>query len=981
MQAQKHPKTAPPAAERTVPGIVSRPVPASANPNPHICAAHDPLRIGFVPSIPTRGSVPAPQPNRAGGGQRLAYDSPMPLAPNTRLGPYEILAPLGAGGMGEVYKARDTRLERIIAIKVLPEHSAARPEVRERFEREARAVSALSHPHICTLYDVGRQGDVDFLVMEYLEGETLAHRLERGPLPVDQAVRYALQMADALDRAHRHQVIHRDLKPANIMLGKDGAKLLDFGLAKLHAAAASAGEETRTLALTTEGTILGTFQYMSPEQLEGKEADARSDIFAFGAVMYEMVTGRKAFDGKSRASITAAIMEREPPPVSQVQPLAAPLLDRLIRTCLAKDPDQRRQTACDVLLDLKWVSEQREHTPEAERAARPRKREWMGWIVAAVLAVLSIAAMVWMRPAVSRQPVRRLSIAAPTGGWIGGNWWWSPAVAISPDASHIAFVATRQGVAQIYLRAAGEWEARPIAGTVDAHTPFFSPDGQWLAMVMKDKIVKMAVAGGPPITMASLPTESSGASWAAGDTIYYGLEAPNAILKVPASGGTPQAVTTLDPRKSETGHAYPELLPGGRALLLTVRNGDQPSYDEAEIQVLSLTNGERRTLVKGGSNAHYAPSGHLVFVRGGNLMAVAFDAAKLEVKGSPVPVLEHVLENPRMGAAQLSIAGDGSLVYVSGGTSIGDHELVFVDKATGAARALTSKRRPYEDFTLSPDGRIIAATIEGAVTDTWLHDIARDTETRFTFGVEHRDPIWSPDGKTVVYDGYKNGKWGLFMKPADGSGSEEVLLTSLYPVGALGWTPDKRFFVYNEVNPATSKDILMIPMDGDRKPQPILQTKFTEEWASISPDGRWLVYTSDESGQIESYVIPFPGRSGGAGGKWKISTDGGERPQWAGNGRELYYRTPATSGSAPNATIGQRLKLMAVPIETRSGFEPGKPRALFEGPYFQSFHDYAPTPDGKGFIFIRETQAQTGPAELGVVLNWFDELKRIVPAR
>jgi Tol biopolymer transport system component/tRNA A-37 threonylcarbamoyl transferase component Bud32 len=907
----------------------------------------------------------------------------MPLSSGTRLGPYEVLAPLGAGGMGEVYKARDTRLDRIVAIKVLPEHAAARPEVRERFEREARAVSALSHPHICTLYDVGRQEGVDFLVMEYLEGETLAHRLERGPLPMDQVLRYAAEMADALERAHRHKVIHRDLKPANIMLGKDGAKLLDFGLAKLHAAAGGAGEDTRTLALTTEGTVLGTFQYMPPEQLEGKEADTRSDIFAFGAVMYEMVTGRKAFEGKSRASITAAIMERDPPPVSKVQPLAAPLLDKLIKTCLAKDPDQRRQTAHDVLLDLKWISEQREHTAEVERAARPRRAEWMGWIVAAFIAALSAAAVLfmWSQPAVSRQPVRRFSIAAPQGGWLGGNWWWYPAVAISPDASHIAFVATRQGVAQLYLRDAGEWEARPLAGTVDARSPFFSPDGQWLGMVLKDKIVKMAVAGGPPTTIASVPGDVSGATWAPGDSIYFDLQAPHAIMKVPATGGTPQPVTTLEPKRGETNHAYPEALPGGKALLLTVRNGDQPSFDEAEIQVLVLATGERRTLVRGGTNAHYVQTGHLVFARGGNLMSVAFDAAKLEVKGSPVPVLEHVRENPRMGAAQLSIARDGSLIYISGGTSIGDHELVFVDKATGAARALTSKRRPYEDFTLSPDGRMIATTIEGAVTDTWLYDIARDTETRFTVGVEHRDPIWSPDGKLVVYDGYKNGKWGLFVKPADGSGSEEVLLTSQYPVGAIGWTPDRRFFVYNETSPTTSTDIMMIPMEGDRKPRAILQTKFSEEWASISPDGRWLAYTSDETGQIECYVIPFPGNSGGAGRKLKISTDGGERPQWAANGRELYYYAPASSGSSPNATLGQRLKFMAVPVDSKSGFEPGKPHVLFEGPYFQSFHDYAPTPDGKGFVFIRETQAQTGPAELAVVLNWFEELKRLVPVK
>lgn len=905
----------------------------------------------------------------------------MPLAANMRLGPYQVISPLGAGGMGEVYKARDTRLDRTVAIKVLPEHSAARPDVRERFEREARAVSALNHPHICALYDVGQQDGIDFLVMEYLEGETLAQRLERGPLPMDQVLRYAVQMADALDAAHRHNVIHRDLKPSNIMLVKDGAKLLDFGLAKLHATATAEGEATRTLALTTEGTLLGTFQYMPPEQLEGKEADARSDIFSFGAVLYEMVTGRKAFEGKSRASITAAIMEREPPPVSQVQPLATPLLQRLIKTCLAKDPDQRRQTAHDVLLDLKWISEERIQAVEAGRAARPRKREWMAWIAASVMALLCVAGAAWMlaRPSGSAPRVKRFAIRAPQGAWLGGNWWWFPTVAISPDASQVAFVATRQGVSQLYLRPAGDWNPRPIPGTADAHTPFFSPDGQWLGAVVKNKIVKIPVAGGPPTTIVSLPGEVYGVCWAPGDTIYYDLDPPNGIMKVSASGGTPQPVTVPDAKKQETVHRYPEILPEGKALLLTVRTGDQPSFDEADIQVLSLGTGERRTIVKSGTNAQFVSTGHLVFFRAGVLLAVAFDPVKLEVKGSPVPVLENVMENSRVGSGQLGISRDGTLVYIQGGTSMGDHELVFVDR-TGAARVLTAKRRAYEDFTLSPDGKMIAATIEGPVTDTWIHDIARDAETRFTFGVEHRDPIWSHDGKRVVYDGYKDGKWSLFLKPVDGSGPEELLMASQYPIGALGWTPDGRFFLYNQYSPATGNDILMFPMEGDRKPRPLLQTAFSEQWASLSPDGRWIAYTSDESGQNEAYVIPFPGNSAGAGGKWRISTDGAEHPQWAPNGRELYYYTGVSAESSSFVAYGQRLKMFAVPIETKSGFQAGKPHLLFEGPYFQSFHDFAPTPDGRGFILIREIQSQSAPTELGIVLNWFEQLKGIVPA-
>jgi Tol biopolymer transport system component/tRNA A-37 threonylcarbamoyl transferase component Bud32 len=899
----------------------------------------------------------------------------MPLAAHMRLGPYEIVSPLGAGGMGEVYKARDTRLDRTVAIKVLPEHSAARPDARERFEREARAVSALNHPHICVLHDVGRQDGLDFLVMEFLEGETLAQRLERGPLPMEQALTYAVQIADALDRAHRHKVIHRDLKPGNIMLVKDGAKLLDFGLAKLHAAAGGVAEETRTLALTTEGTIVGTFQYMSPEQLEGREADPRSDIFAFGAVLYEMVTGRKAFDGKSRASITAAIMDRDPPPISQLQPLTSPLLEKLIRNCLAKDPDQRRQTAHDVLLDLKWIREERAHAVEAVEAQSPRKRERMAWIAAAVLA-LTCAAMAWslIRASAPATRVKRFSIHAPEGAWYGGNWWAFAAVAISPDGAHVAFVASRQGITQLYIRSLGEWDAHPIAGSKDATVPFFSPDGQWLGAQINNKLVKFPVAGGPPVAIATVQGQIYGATWTLDNTIYYDLDAPAGIMKVSSAGGAPQVVTTLDPKKEEIGHRYPEILPDGKTLLITVRRGDQPSFDEAEIQSLSLANGERRTLVKGGTNAHYVATGYLVFARAGVLMAVVFDPAKLEVKGAAVPVLDHLQENPRTGAGQLTIARDGSLVYIPGGTSIGDHELVFVDKTTGVARALTAKRRPYEDFTLSPDGRLIATTIEGAITDTWIHDIARDSETRFTTGVENRDPIWSPDGKLVVYDTYKNGKWSLMSKPADGSGKEEVVLAGPNPITALGWTPDRRFFLYGETTITTGNDIMMMPLEGDRKPRPILNSPFSEEWANLSPDGRWLTYTSDESGQLEVYVIPFPDNSSAGGRKVRISSDGGERPHWAPNGRELYYYN-----SAGGAAYGNRVKMFAVSVDTKGEFQAGKPRMLFEGPYFSTFHDFAPTPDGRGFIMIRQSEAQAGPTDLGVVLNWFEELKRLAP--
>lgn len=461
----------------------------------------------------------------------------MQLGPGARLGPYEISAPIGAGGMGEVYLARDSRLARTVAIKVLPASTAAQPEVRQRFEREARAVSVLNHPHICTLHDIGQQDGVDYLVMEYLEGESLAERLKKGPLPLDQALRIATEVAEALDRAHRTGITHRDLKPANIMLTKkDGAKVLDFGLAKMreHRAGAVPGGpgeslmQTLTSPLTSEGSIVGTLPYMAPEQLEGKEADARSDIFAFGAVLYEMVTGRRAFEGASQASLIAAILEREPAPVCEAQPLAPALLERLVRACLAKDPDQRRQTAHDVLLDLKWIADPgTEPRPVVPRASRTRAV----WIAAILIASL-VGASLWRfgRPGATPGRTMRFGIALPSGQYFGGSWWWYPSIALSPDGNHIAYVATHDGAAQLYLRDVGEWVRRPLPGTGDAHTPFFSPDGQWLGAIGDGKLLKIPVAGGPPVTIAAFPYEVYGACWAADGTIYFGTDSPLGLL-------------------------------------------------------------------------------------------------------------------------------------------------------------------------------------------------------------------------------------------------------------------------------------------------------------------------------------------------------------------------------------------------------------------------------------------------------------------
>ena len=914
----------------------------------------------------------------------------MTLPAGTKLGPYEILAPLGAGGMGEVYRGRDTRLDRTVAVKVLPAHLRGDAELKQRLEREARAVSSLNHPNICTLHDIGSEGDLDYLVMEFIEGETLADRLKKGALPLDAALRIGIQVADALDRAHRSGVIHRDLKPGNIMLTKDGAKVLDFGLAKVRAGGlldkgeahdlTSSPTRTRSAPLTSQGLILGTLQYMAPEQLEGKPADARSDIFAFGAVLYEMVTGRRAFEGSSQASLIAAVLGRDPVPISRLQPLAPQPLERLVRACLAKDPDERRQTMRDVLLDLKWISDP--NSGEASGvAALPARNDRPGtasarlaWIAALVAAGLlgALATRGFRRNSAGPRRAARAAITLPEGQSFGGSWWWMPSFALSPDGSHLAFVATKDGVIRLYIRDMSTWDARALPGTEDASTPFFSPDGQWLGAYLDGRLVKIPVAGGPAVTIAALPYTVYSATWAADGTVYFSHESSAGLLRVPAGGGTPERATALDKSRHEWDHRFPQVLADGEHVLFTALTGDQRNYDEADVYVASLRTGERHLVVRQGTNAQVVGRDRLVFVRSGVLLAAPFDARAFRLTGAPTPVVESVIENPRVGAGQYSVAADGTLAYLPGGVIFGEHELVFVDHA-GNARLLTAKKRPYEDFSISPDGRFIAATIEGPETDTWIHDIARDTETRFTLGFEHRDPAWSADGKTIWYSGYKDGRWVILARSVDGT-REETAVSSDDAIWPWFASRDGRNLLYVALSPANRSDIWILPLEKDGKPRPLLNTPYDEEWAQLSPDGRWLAYNSDESGRQEVYVVPFPG----PGRKVRVSTEGGRHPQWSPDGKELYYRVGATAET--QRALGQRSRLMAVTADASGEFRAGPPRMLFQGPFFDSGHDYAVTPDGKGFVFIRESPTERGPRELRVVFNWLDELGRLTRA-
>jgi len=894
----------------------------------------------------------------------------MSLFSGARLGPYEIVAPLGAGGMGEVYRAKDTRLERIVAIKVLPQHLSSSPEVRQRFEREAKTISQLSHPHICALYDVGNQDGVEYLVMEYLEGETLANRLVKGPLPLEQMLRYSIEIADALDKAHRQGIVHRDLKPGNVMLTGSGVKLVDFGLAKF-AAARPAGLSgvtslpTQAPDLTAEGTILGTFQYMAPEQLEGKEADARTDIFAFGAVLHEMATGKKAFEGSSQASLISAILRDEPRPISQVQPMTPPALDRVVKTCLAKDPDDRWQSAHDVATELKWIAEGGSQTGLlAPVTAQHKTRERVIW-ASAGFALAAVAAAIVFRvlagftpsPFPTPQAIKRMTIKLPdteplalakfTPLGIGRT-----SVALSPDGSLLAYAAERNGKSQLYLRALDRFDAKPIPGTEGAYNPFFSPDGRSLGFFSENTLKKVSLQGGEPVTLceARIP---HGASWGPDDTIVFADSEGFNLSQVPASGGKPQ-VFKLEGLRA----FYPEFLPGGKAVLFSIFSSFNPDY--YQIAVLSLATGERRVLLEGGTNPRYAASGHIVFARAGTILAAPFDLSRLTVTGPAVTLIEGI-RTEEWGAAQFALSPEGTLVYVSGAPAwIG--KLTWVDHQ-GISKPLAAPAQAYGPVRISPNGQRLVVSVAGATKDVWIYDLAREQFTRLTTEGFDDEPLWTQDGKRVIYRSSAPNQFQLISKLADGSGAEEALTTSKYRLAPSSWSPDGKLLAFHELGPDTGLDLWMLPLEGDRKPYPWLETKFNEWGARFSRDGKWIAYTSDESGQYEIYVRAYPG----PGGKWQISASGGEEVVWSPDGRKVFYR--------------DGLKWMSAAVQTQPEFRADAPKVMFEGPYLNvPGVSYDVAPDGQHFVMIEENQKQAPTTQLNIVLNWFEELKRRVPA-
>ncbi len=867
---------------------------------------------------------------------------------------YKIVERLGAGGMGEVYKAEDTRLDRHVAIKVLPPHLSDNAERRERFEREARVISSLNHPHICILHDFDTQDGLDFLVMEYIEGETLADRLMKGSLSLDQALRYGIEIADALDKAHRAGVVHRDLKPGNMILTKSGAKLLDFGLAKFRGATQDedlSALPTAQKPLTEKGAILGTFQYMSPEQLEGKDADARSDLFAFGAVLYEMVTGKRAFEGKSQASLISAIMKDEPQAISSSQPLTPPALEWTTKKCLAKDPDSRWQSAGDLHDELKWIAEGGSEADVPMPAVAPRRNLWKRALAAGV--ALSIAAAVaavavWSVMRSAPRPPTRLAITLPENDVLAIN-----GLALSPDGRDLVYVGVRDGVQQLYRRPMGQLDASPIPGTDGAMTPFFSPDGEWVAFFADSELKKVPVQGGPAMTLCDV-RDPHGGTWGSEGTIV--ISAEHNLHRISAGGGALQTVTS--PPEDGEESLWPHFLPDGKAVLFTVWNG---SLTNAQVAVRSLETGEQ-TLLVNGTFPRYAPTGHIVFAREVSLWAVPFDANRLEVTGSPTALVEGVRRG-NIGLANFTHAVDGSLIYMPGELEF-EGTLVWVYR-NGVVEPLPAPPRAYITPRLSPDGKRLATIVAGAAGlwdtgDIWVYDTERGTSTRLTFTGDNRYPCWTPDAKRIAFASSRNGVQNIFWKAANETSEVEQLTTGELNRRHPDISPDGKLLAFHEYHPLRIQDIWVQPLDGERKAQPLLQTPFAEAVARFSPDGRWLAYVSDESGRNEIYVMSYPG----PGGRWQISTTGGSGPVWARNGRELFY----ANGD----------QMMAVDITADEDFTAGNPKLLFEdrGMPLGAAANYDVSLDGERFVMV---QPQPAGRQLNVVLNWFEELKRLVP--
>lgn len=883
----------------------------------------------------------------------------MPLAPGTHLGPYEIAAPLGAGGMGEVYRARDTRLERTVAIKILPAQFSSDPVRKQRFEREAKTISNLNHPHICVLYDVGHQDGIDYLVMECVEGETLAARLARGPLPLDQVLKFGMQTADALGKAHRSGVVHRDLKPGNIMLTATGAKLLDFGLAKPAAPLTSAAmltAVTQDSPVTEQGTIVGTFQYMSPEQVEGKELDARSDIFSLGAVLYEMLAGQRAFEGKSQLSVASAILEKDPPPISSLKPMTPPALDHAIKKCLAKFPDERWQSANDLASELKWIGESGSQAgvPASIPAAR-RRWDRASWLLAATFFLLAIVAgAAWWQAGNRRPPPMYFHTSVPFA---------ANDLALSPDGRTLAMVAYSAQVNNyvLWTYEVGGHRTNSLEGTQGATYPFWSPDGKFIGFFADGKLKKVEVSGGQPQLLCDAPN-GRGGTWNRDGMIVFSPDSlGTGLFRVSSAGGSPVEITKLDTARFEESHRWPVFLPDGKHFLYLGANFSG-ELDKNAIFLSSLDSQERRLLVSTRANAAYAEPGYLLYMRDNKtLVAQSFDRRRYVLSGEPRTLSDDVLYMSLVDRAVFTVS-DGEVLVTQTGKGSFLSQLTWFDR-NGKPTGTVGLPGSYNNVRLSKDGRRIATDQndpDGRNTDIWIHEPARGTTTRLTFDPSfHTASIWSPDGRQILFGSNRQIGFKLHMKNADGTGPEEEVadLGAETQINAWDWSRDGKYILVRKTNE------LWCLTWPERVAKPLLQAKWTVRNAQFSPDGRWIAYASNETGRMEIYVSPFLSGNG----KWQVSSAGGQEPKWRQDGKELFY-------------LSADGKMMAVEVKTGASFEASSPVALFQTHRrqpvsAQDVFSYDVSGDGQRFL-INTKMDEANAAPLAITLNWASDLEK-----
>ena len=876
----------------------------------------------------------------------------MPLPPGTRLGPYEITASLGVGGMGEVYTARDTRLNRIVAIKVSNEQFSA------RFEGEAHAVAALNHANICTLHDVGP----NYLVMEYIEGMPL-----KGPLPLQQALKYGAQICDALDAAHKKGIIHRDLKPSNILVTKSGIKLLDFGLAKMLKTGMPTNDATLTMALTGKNEIVGTLYYMSPEQLQaqatGQEIDARSDIFSFGLVFYEMLTGKRAFDGSSPATVIAAIMERPAPSISEVAP---PPLDRVLKRCLEKDRENRWQNARDLKAELEWIAQNPSEASSAP-AAIARRRPWP-WIAAGVLG-LAAAGACWIAYRSTRsaelKPLVRLEV--DLGRDVNLNALGGSDVIISPDGTRIAYLSR----GHLLTRKLDQPVAVELAITQGATSPFFSPDGQWIGFTASGKLRKISVEGGTEIVLCDTGSSYTGDDWGEDGNIIASLRISGGLSQVSSAGGTPTPVTEL--QGEEKTHRWPQILPGGKTILFTAQNSTV-GFDDGKIEVMTLADHHRKTLQRRGTFGRYlgvsGGKGYLTYVNRGTLFAVPFDLKKLETSGSPVPVLQQVSYSPMFGSAKLSFSRTGTFLYRSREIDFSRVSIQWLD-ADGRTQPLMDKPGLFVNPHLSPDAQRLAVVNNDEMSGVWIYDIRRDTMAPLTGERNAGHPVWTPDGKYIVYTGVS----GISCARADGGGKAQSLTESKEFQYPTAFSPDGKRLVFHQMGPQ-GYDIWILPVEHDEnglkpgKAELFLHTTNGGRDAHFSPDGRWIAYSSSESGSPQVYVSGFPD----TGRHWQVSSNGGLSPIFSRNGKQLFYFDVLDDQImvASYAVKGDSLVVEKPQVWSRQSV------ALALSGAVGAQYDVAP--DGKRMVVSTYANStQQGSGHVIFLENFIDELQRKVP--